>query len=127
MLFLNKITLFIIPSFGYTFENSQNHGMAWVGRDLKDHESPTPLPGRATSLPIYSTRLPRAPSNLALNTSRDRASTTSRGSLFQHLTTLLVKNFPLTSNLNLPSFNLKAFPLVLLLSTLSKSLLPSCL
>ena len=32
---------------------SQNHRMAWVGRDLKDHESPTPLPGRATSLPIY--------------------------------------------------------------------------
>jgi len=34
--------------------------MAWVGpgrdplgRDLKDHESPTPLPGRATNLPIY--------------------------------------------------------------------------
>jgi len=32
---------------------SQNHRMAWVGRDLKDHESPTPLPGRATNLPIY--------------------------------------------------------------------------
>jgi len=32
---------------------SQNHRMAWVGRDLKDHESPAPLPGRATSLPIY--------------------------------------------------------------------------
>uniref|UniRef100_A0A8C2TJU2 Transmembrane protein 199 n=1 Tax=Coturnix japonica TaxID=93934 RepID=A0A8C2TJU2_COTJA len=30
--------------------------------------------------------------------------------LFQGLTTLLVKNFPLTSNLNLPSFNLKPFP-----------------
>ena len=29
------------------------HRMAWVGRDLKDHESPTPLPGRATNLPIY--------------------------------------------------------------------------
>jgi len=27
--------------------------MAWVGRDLKDYESPTPLPGRATNLPIY--------------------------------------------------------------------------
>jgi len=23
--------------------------MAWVGRDLKDHESPRPLPGRATN------------------------------------------------------------------------------
>jgi len=32
---------------------SQNHRMAWVGRDLKDYESPTPLPGRATNLPIY--------------------------------------------------------------------------
>jgi len=32
---------------------SQNQRMAWVGRDLKDHESPTPLPGRATNLPIY--------------------------------------------------------------------------
>jgi len=52
-----------------------------------------------------------------LNTSRDRASTTSLGSPFQHLTTLLVKNFPLTANLDLPSFTLNPFPLVLSLST----------
>ena len=45
----------------------------------------------------------------------------------QHLTTLIGKNFPLMSNLNLSSFNFKPFPLVLLLSTLSKSCLPSCL
>ena len=32
---------------------SQNHRMAWVARDLKDHESPTPMPDRATNLPIY--------------------------------------------------------------------------
>jgi len=32
---------------------TESHRMAWVGRDLKDHESPTPLPGRATNLPIY--------------------------------------------------------------------------
>ena len=32
---------------------TSNHRMAWVGRDLKDHEPPTPLPGRATNLPIY--------------------------------------------------------------------------
>jgi len=56
--------------------------------------------------------LDQAPSNVALNTSRDRASTASLGNLFQHLTTLLVKNFPLISNLNFPSFNLKPFPLV---------------
>ena len=41
------------------------------------------------------------------------------GQLFQHLTTLIVKNLPLISKLNLPSFNLKPFPLVPLLSTLS--------
>jgi len=27
--------------------------MDWVGRDLKDHESPTPLQDRATNVPIY--------------------------------------------------------------------------
>ena len=54
--------------------------MAWIRRDLKDHGCPTLLPGRATNLPIYQPRLPRAPSNLALNTSRDGASTTSLGS-----------------------------------------------
>jgi len=40
----------IMDIVGYT---SQNHRMAWVGRDLRDHESPTPLPGRATNHPIY--------------------------------------------------------------------------
>ena len=45
----------------------------------------------------------QAPSNLALNTSEDGASTASLGSLFQHLTTFTVKNFPLTSKLNLLS------------------------
>ena len=25
------------------YTESRNHGMAWVGRDLKDHEAPTPL------------------------------------------------------------------------------------
>jgi len=34
----------------------------------------------------------QGPSKLALNTCRDGASTTSLGSLFQHLTTLSVKN-----------------------------------
>ena len=44
-------------------------------------------------------RLPRAPSNLALNTSRDgRGIHSLSGQLFQHLTALSVKNFPLISN-----------------------------
>jgi len=40
-----------------------------------------------------------------LNNSRDGASKTPLGSLFQHLTTLILKNFPLLSNLNLPSLS----------------------
>ena len=67
----------------------------------------------------------QGPIPLALNTSSDRAFTTSLGSLFQHLTTLSVNNFPLTSTLNLPSFCLKTFPLVLSLSTHVKSCFPS--
>ena len=50
----------------------------------------------------HQTRLPRATSSLALNASRDGASTTSLGSLFPCVTTLWVKNFLLISNLNLP-------------------------
>ena len=66
--------------------------MAWVGRNLEDHQAPPPTTScRATNLHIqYYTRLPRASPKLALNTSRDRVSTTSLGSLFQHLTTLYV-------------------------------------
>ena len=52
--------------------------------------------------------------------------THSSGQLFQHLPTLSVNNFPLTSNLNLSSFSFKPFSLVLLLFTLVKSCLPSC-
>jgi len=37
----------------FDYAKSQNHRMAWVGRDLKDHEFPTPLPGRATNPAIY--------------------------------------------------------------------------
>ena len=65
---------------------------------------------------------PRAPSSLALNTSRDgRGIHSLSGQLFLHLTALIAKNFPLTSNLNLPCLNFKPFSLVLLLSAVSKS------
>ncbi|KAK4811189.1 hypothetical protein QYF61_019820 [Mycteria americana] len=63
-------------------------------------------------------RLLKAPSNLALNTSNDGASTASLGNLFQFLTTLIINNFFLMSNLNLPSFSLKPLPLVLSLQAL---------
>ena len=81
----------------------------WLGRDLKEPPPPPPPPpppatGRATNLLIsYQPRLPRAPSNLALNTSRDGWGIHSlSGQLLQHLTTLIVKNFHLISNLNFP-------------------------
>lgn len=50
-----------------------------------------------------------------LSSCRDGDSTTPLGSLFQSLTTLSVKKFFLTSNLNLPWHSLKPFPLTLLL------------
>ena len=42
--------------------------MVWVGRDLKAHAAPTPAIGRAAP---HQLRLHRAPSDLALSTSRD--------------------------------------------------------
>ena len=55
----------------------------------------------------------RAPSSLTLNVSRDGAPTTSLGN----------QSF-LISNLNLPSFSLKPFPLVISPGTLLRSLSP---
>jgi len=66
----------------------------------------------------HQSRLLKAPSNLALNTAREGAATTSLGNLFQRPTTLSVKNFFLTSSLNLPSSSLKPLPLVLSLHSL---------
>ena len=63
----------------------------------------------------------------ALKVSRDGASTTSLGNLFQCLTALTVKDFFLVSNLNQPYLSLKSFPLVLLPKALLKSLSPSFL
>jgi len=66
----------------------------------------------AMSRDTYSSiRLLRAPSNLTLNVSKDGVSTTYPGNLFQCINTLVVKNFLLMSNLILPSFSLKPFPL----------------
>jgi len=62
---------------------------------------------------FHHTKFLKAPSNLALHTSRDGAATASLGNLCQGLTTLMVKNFFLISSLNLPCFSLKPLPLVL--------------
>ena len=71
-------------------------------------------------------RLLRAPSNLALNVSRNGASTTSLGNLVQCLTTLIVKYFFLISSLNLPSLSLKPLALVLSQQALLKRLNSAC-
>ena len=77
------------------FTESQNHRMAWVGRDLKDHESPNPLPQAGPPTPhLIPDQAAQGPIQLGLEHLQDRASITSLGSLFQHLTTLIVKNFP---------------------------------
>jgi len=53
----------------------------------------------------------QSPPSLTWNVSRDTASATFLGNLFQHLTTLTKTNF--IFNQNLSSFSLKPFPLVL--------------
>jgi len=73
--------------------------------------------------PFHQTRLLEAPFNLTLNTSREGAATASLGN--QGLTTLIVKNFFLRSDPNLPSFSLKPLPLILSLYFLIKSPSPS--
>ena len=77
----------------------------------------------AMSRDIFTqTRLLRAPSNLTFNVSRDGASTTFLGNLFQYFTTLQQKIFFLISSLNLTTFSLKPLPCVLSLQVLLKSL-----
>ena len=58
-------------------------------------------------------RLLKAPSNMALNASKEGISIISPGNLFQYLTTLIVKNFLLIASLSLPSFSLKPLTSVL--------------
>ena len=74
---------------------------------------------------FHHTRLLKNPSNPVLNTST--ASTTSLGNLFQCLTTLIVKNVFLISNLNLPTFSLKPLLFVVSLHALVKKSLSSFL
>ena len=91
-------------------------GVAWVEKAHNDRLLSTPP--AMCRVANHQTRLPRATCSLALNASRDGASTASLGNLFQCVTTLCVKNFLLLSNLNLSRLSLKPFPLVLSLSTL---------
>jgi len=70
---------------------------------------------------FHQIRLLKAPSNQTSNVSRDGASTAPLANLCQRLTTLIIKNFFLMFSLDLLSFSLKLFPLVLSLQALVKS------
>lgn len=78
--------------------------------------------GRAAT---HHIRLPSIPSKPALNTSPGMGIHSLSGQLCQCFSTLWVDNFHLISNLNLPSFNLKPFSLVLSLPGYVKSEPPS--
>jgi len=68
--------------------------MVWIGRDRKDHLVPMPCYEQG-HLPLH--QMAKAPSNLALSTSRVGASEASLGSLLHGLTIFVVKSFFLQS------------------------------
>lgn len=76
----------------------ENHRMAWVGGDLKDHIAPNRCLGQEHHL------VSPGPTEPGLSTSWDGPPTASLNSLCQCLTTLTVKIFFLTS----PFFQCKA-------------------
>ena len=95
--------------------------MAQVGRDLKDHQALTPCCRQGHQPPpLIPAQAAQGPIQPGLEHLQGWGIHSLSEQLFQHLTTLIVKNLPLTSNVNLLSFNLKPFPLVLLLSILSR-------
>ena len=107
---------------------SQNHRMAWVGRDpmitelqppcrVQDHQPPHLILVQAAQGPIQP----------GLDHLQTRGIHSLSGQPIPTPHHSHSKELPPISNLNLPSFSLKPFPLVLLFSTLSKSWLPSCL
>ena len=102
-----------------------NHRVAWVAENQKGHLVPTPCYVQGRQPPDQAAQSHRLPS-LALNASKDGASTISLDNLFQCITTLWVKNLFLLSNLNLPCLSLKPFPLVLSLAP-PMGCSPSCL
>jgi len=88
----------------------ENHRMAWVGRDLKDHQAPTSLfntrPSFSGPHPIWPWTTPGVGHPQPL---------------WAACSSIWVKTFILTSSLNLSSFSFKPFPLALSLSNYVKS------
>lgn len=96
--------------------------MAYVERDLSDHQIPSPLPQAGLPATRSNTRsdFPWAPQpRLEHLQGWGIYNLTGKPVPAPHHS--LSKNCPLTSNLNLPFFSLKPFPLVLSLSNNVKS------
>jgi len=87
----------------------KNHNIIWVSWVLQLSSGPTPLQWAGTPTAPSGAQ---SPSRLTLSVLRDGASTASLGNLCQCLTILIVRSIFLISNLDLPSFSLKSFPLV---------------
>ena len=88
------------------------NGLGWKGPQRSSSFNPLPWAGSLVARPGYPEPHPAWP----WMPSRDGASTTTLGNLFQWAT-LWVIYFLLIFNLNLPCLSLKPFPLVLSLST----------
>jgi len=68
--------------------------MAWVGKDLKDHQAPTPTRHRQGHQPPYliSEQAAQGPLQPSLDHLQGWGIHSLSGQLFQHLTTVTVKN-----------------------------------
>jgi len=100
------------------FKRSSQNCLSWK-EPVKSHLVQPPC-NKQGHLQLH--QVLRTPYSLTLSVHRDGASTPSLGNLCHCLTTLMVKDFFLISSLNLPSFSLKSFPLVLSQQALLKSL-----
>ena len=82
--------------------------MARVGRDLKDHEAPTPHHRQGHQPPhLIPDQVAQGSIQPGLEHLQGRGIHSLSGQPVPAPHHLTVKNFPLTSNLNLPSLSLK--------------------
>ena len=117
--------------FLFAFTESQNHRMAWVRRDLKDHQAPTPTPlppttGRQAG-PTTSISNTQGPIQPGLEHFQGRGIHSLPGQPVPAPHHSHSKELPPDIQPKFSLLQLKAISLVLLLSTLSKRWFPSSL
>lgn len=105
----------------FSFIESWDNRMVWMGKQLKDDLIPAPCHGLGQVSIISGCSEPQPTWSW---TSREVASTTLLGNHSQCLTTLIVKDF-FSINLNFPSFSLNPLLLALSLQFLMKGPSPS--